>query len=524
MRRPSQYGINAAAGLVAVGVAAAASLVVTPFLIDRLGAARYGLWTLALAVIQLSILLDFGLTATSRRFQAASLTVGNTHDSIEVLGVSLRLYVPLGLIGLAIAVVFAAAVPLADAFAGNESREFQVLLVAAGIDLMLLLWRSAFSSVAFGANRVDLERLAFVVRSLTIYAVAVGLIVAGEETLYALAAGLVAGSLVSYVTAVVVARILVPGSRFRLGSRTSRFLRPMLRFSVWVILLTAGSVLAVESPKFLIGGAYGPVAVATVAVPMLIVSLGYQVVQAMSAPVFPAASRTDAMDSGAQRMQGLYVSVTRLAMLAAGIGAALLAVFGGDIMVLWVGEEYAEAAPILALLLVGQVFLWGSIPSRQMLTATRSIKGLGVVEIIYGLVCAVGVATVLIGWSDDQLEGLYAAAAVLGIVTALHAGVYVPWFATQQFGLPFAASLWQTHVLPMVWGLFTLGAAVAVRVLLEPDSIPTIAVAVVALAALVTAGGIVVVLEPGDRKMLTSLAGAPRAGATAPRSPGETRG
>jgi O-antigen/teichoic acid export membrane protein len=293
----------------------------------------------------------------------------------------------------------------------------------------------------------------------------------------------------------------------------------MLRFSVWVILLTAGSVLAVESPKFLIGVSYGPVAVATVAVPMLIVSLGYQVAQAMSAPVFPVAARTEGADSGGQRLQDLYLSVTRLAMLAAGIGAALLAVFGGDIMALWVGEEYAEAAPILALLLVGQVFLWGSIPSRQMLTATRSIKGLGVVEIIYGMVCVVGVVVVLIGWSDNQLDGLYAVAAVLGIVTALHAGGYVPWFATQQFGLPFAASLWRTHSLPVVWGLLTLGAAAAVRALLEPDSIPAIAVAVITLAALLTAGGIAAVLEPGDRTMLASLAGAQRAGAAVDRPP-----
>ena len=372
---------------------------------------------------------------------------------------------------------------------------------------MLLLWRSAFLSVAFGANRVDLERLAFVVRSLTIYAVAVGMILAGEETLYALAAGLIAGSLVGFFTAVVVARGLVPDVRFRLGPRASRFLRPMLRFSVWVILLTAGSMLAVESPKFLIGFSYGPVAVAIVAVPMLIVSLGYQVSQAVSAPVFPVASRTDATDLGVHRMQDLYVSVTRLAMLASGIGAALLAVFGGDIMALWVGEEYAEAAPILALLLVGQVFLWGSIPSRQMLTATRSIKGLSVAEIVYGVVCVLGVAAVLIGWSDDHLEGLYAVAGVLGVVTALHAGVFVPWFATRQFGLPFAASLWRTHATPVVWGLLAVGAAVVVRAVLEPDSIPTIVATVVALAALVTGGGIAVVLKPGDRKMLMSLAG-----------------
>ena len=142
MRRPSQYGINAAAGLIAVAVSAAASLIVTPFLIDRLGAARYGLWTLALAVVQLSILLDFGLTATSRRFQAASLTTGNTHDSVEILGVSLRLYVPLGLAGLALSVVLAAVVPQFESFAGDESREFQVLLVAAGI-------RSDAAAVAF---------------------------------------------------------------------------------------------------------------------------------------------------------------------------------------------------------------------------------------------------------------------------------------------------------------------------------------------------------------------------------------
>ena len=270
-------------GITSLLITAAVSVVFTPFMISRFGTDRYGLWALGYSIVQFAVVLDAGLLAANRRFQAQASAAGDLKQVNAVLGVSLALYAPIGAV---------ASVLVASRACGFRSslryrlrcQRIPVFMLALGSFIGLQFLRSAFTGLLFGANRVDLERFVKVAQRLTIVAMTAAFVVAWQSTLRSAALGIVFGSIVSLGLAWILVRVVVAGSRPNLSGGVELALA-MARFSSGVLLITIGVALLAYLPQLAISGTLGPSGIAVYAVASLMVGYIAQAMQAISAPI-----------------------------------------------------------------------------------------------------------------------------------------------------------------------------------------------------------------------------------------------
>jgi len=137
IRRPS-LKINAASNWLALGVNMVVGFILTPYLIECLGADKYGIWLLVISVIGYSGLLDLGITSATMRYVARY--VGQRADKLlnKTINTSLAIFCLAGLTFI-IASLFAAA-PLANFFhiKAEEINSFKIAIWLTGISAGLM--------------------------------------------------------------------------------------------------------------------------------------------------------------------------------------------------------------------------------------------------------------------------------------------------------------------------------------------------------------------------------------------------
>src|SRR5262245_13289930 len=99
----SRIGFNGLAQIAPI----LASLAITPLLIDRLGADRFGIWSLALIILSTLISLDAGVSASLARYFAAHAARNERVEAGRMLVGSLLFFVLLGLVATLVAYVLA---------------------------------------------------------------------------------------------------------------------------------------------------------------------------------------------------------------------------------------------------------------------------------------------------------------------------------------------------------------------------------------------------------------------------------
>lgn len=86
-------------------------IVYTPWMIQSIGSANYGLFTLAMSVINIFV-FDFGLGDAVRRFVAKYIAEGDEEGAQQFLSVTLRLYMIIDIIIFVVLVALFLFIPL----------------------------------------------------------------------------------------------------------------------------------------------------------------------------------------------------------------------------------------------------------------------------------------------------------------------------------------------------------------------------------------------------------------------------
>jgi Membrane protein involved in the export of O-antigen and teichoic acid len=330
-------------------------LIALPVLLHALGAARLGVFTLALGLIGFSGLLDMGLGRALT--QGVSSAMGAGRPRIDVAAMVwhvLRLLMLLGLVWTA--VLWIAAPWLVGgllSLTGEMAREttFGLRAVALSIPFALVAtcamgaleglqrfgqvssWRAAMSIAQFGLPALT-----------ALWRPDVGLVIA------ALAATRIL-SLVIWLRAV---RNVLPASWRAAGARED--LRRLLRFGGWLSISNLIGPLMVYADRFYLASQFPLAAVAHYTVPYdslyRTTALPYTAMNA----VFPAiAAEQNYPEHRSQMLRTASRAMVALMLPPVIIGA----VFARPLLDLWLGATFAApATPVLKLLLVG-IFLNG---------------------------------------------------------------------------------------------------------------------------------------------------------------------
>jgi len=350
-------------------IAMVVQFLLLPYMIRHLGADDYGLWTLTFSVLGFLSLVDFGFTTTVVRFTAEARGSGDLERRNRMLSTVLCLY-------MALAVLTGLLLWGVSPFYGDllgippERREVALLLlwILGARSVAVSLPFGAFRSILFGAGRIG----------------AVNLLQAGGTLLYGAAAvvaletgggilGLAWGNLLAF--ALEHLAYLAAALRWTPGLRLSWrwFDRGLLRVAVGIgasqFVVTVATLVLLRTDPLIVNAFLPLAAVALYGVALkvsenalLLVKQGINVLGPHAAEL-SASGRTD----GVRR---LLVQGSRLTLVPAGVLAVGALVLGEEALAFWVGPDFREAWPPMAVLMVAVALMVPQMVASEVFTMT----------------------------------------------------------------------------------------------------------------------------------------------------------
>lgn len=381
------------------------ALVLTPMLVHLLGTERWGLFTLALAMVGIFGVFDLGLGMALTRAVSERIGEGRLSDTPSLIGATIY-----GLLGLS-AVMAAIAWTLMPMLVGR------VLLVPESLQAEAI---SAFRVLALAAPLVVLNAALWGVLAAWQRFRVANLVNMPVSIFYALGpviALLVWDSLAAAIVSVVLVRLAsglayaalawkdVPG----LGLNRPRFglLRPLLRQGGWMSLSGALTQVLLYADRFLIGSLIGLTAVAFYATPLDLVMRMWILPVAVAQTLLPAiasAYRT-APEQTALLLRRGALMVAGLALPAC-LGIVALA---WTLLWLWLGTTFADGSGMVLRILGAGIFFScvAFVPGtfldaigRPNVTATFSLAQAAVfLPLGAGLLLLMGIEGAAIAWA-----------------------------------------------------------------------------------------------------------------------------
>ena len=346
----------------------AIGIVLMPFTVRHLGTQDYGLWMLAASLTAYLQLLDLGYGNGLVRQVTNADARGDEREMNVILSTFMVVYGLIGLAALAGVVALAAFVmPRFPNLSSDQVWAGQAVLVLLGVRIAVGFPMSVFGAVTTARQRFAATGIVAIIVSL-LQALATYVLLRSGYGLVPLIAATTAIGLTSYIAYAAIALRTFPGLRLSPSLFSRQQVREVTAFSLYLFMITLAIQFGYNIDNVVIAAFAGTGAVAIYAVAFRIADYQRQLCNQFNGLLFPVVVRFSAGDE-VEAMRATLIDGTRLAVgMVTGVTICLLA-FGDRLLILWMGPEFAAAAPSLYLLALAGIVLVGAGPLGNVLLA-----------------------------------------------------------------------------------------------------------------------------------------------------------
>jgi len=410
---------NAAYGILDYVAYPIGMLVVAPLILHNLGAAQYGVWTIATAAVSTGGILASGFGDANIQHVACRRGAGDSDALLpavrSLMGINLVLGVFFAVIGWLLSPLAASHVAAGDLTVQHvclwSLRVASVLMAVRAIESVCISTQRAFER--YGAA----VRVSILVRLLALgAAAALTFIGCGIITIMVVSAFLTVIGL--WVQLARLKQLLSAESLMPAFDREA--MRALLGFGAFSWLQAVSGLVFSQVDRLLLGVSLGAVAVASYALCVQMTQPTFGIASSGLHFIFPYLSnRSAASGKGSLQRPVLIALACNIAFVV--IAAVCLSIFGARILRLWAGAAIAQgAAPVLSML------IWSSALLGLNVTGTFTLLALGRVQIVTWLNMAGGAAMLLLMfWLSPRL-GIQGIAIARLSYSAIALLVYIP--------------------------------------------------------------------------------------------------
>lgn len=315
----------------------------TPIMLDMLGQAEYGLYSLSASAVSYLSLLSFGFGSTIVRYISKYRAEGNKNALEETYGFFLLLYTFLALLVLIGGSAICANVEgLFDrGLAPQETAKMKTLVLIMAFNSALAFPISVFSSMITSHERYFFRKLVDMLST----------VAAPIANLVALYLGYASVGMALASTAIQLLMLpLNMGYCFKVLHLKPKFsrlpgslVREMVGFSVFVFIGSIVDMLFWATDKVILGMLASTAAVAVYNVGGTFNNMVMSLSTSISGVLVPKITGMVVTNTPKEVWSSLFIKVGRLQFLIIGLIIAGFSVFGQSFLVLWAGPEYADS-------------------------------------------------------------------------------------------------------------------------------------------------------------------------------------
>ncbi len=320
-----------------------------PYIVHKLGTEAYGILILVLSVIGYFALLDLDLGQAVTKYVAQYRAAGDMQTVTEIIGVTLSIYLFLGLVG-AGSILLMANIIVTHFFKIQHdllpAARMSLSLGACGFFFTMLL--TSLAAIPNGLNRYDISSKVSIVMSLCTTGLTVLLLYAGFGLVAVVSLNVIL-SAVGVACYLVIVKQLLPEVALRPILKRQP-LRKVLGFGVFSSLSRLSYIIQFQTDRILTGAILGASWVTYYFVPFSIVKKAMTVTSQIGGVILPVVSALQGNDDP-ESVSRLYFKASRLIITIATAICLPILLFGDRFLGLWMGEEFAAKSGLVMLLI-----------------------------------------------------------------------------------------------------------------------------------------------------------------------------
>lgn len=376
----SQIRRGALLSYASVAFNAIAGLLYTPWMVATIGSDHYGLYTLAMSVINLFV-MDFGLGDAVSRYLSKYYAEDDNRAANEFVGMVLRLYLGIAVLLFIVLLVVYLNIDLIYAKLSAEQltvfkRLFMVVALYSVISFPLaslngMLTANELFVKLNGCNLAQrVLTVGFIVFSLIMGAGVYALVVVNAAV--GLAFGVAKIAIVRRETSI--RPVFVRSGRLKIGE--------VLGFSAWTMVMQLAQRFIFTLMPSVIAMVSGSWEIAVFGLASSLEGYVWMVANALNGMFMPKVTRVLHGEDPQSSMQALSVDVGRVQLLITGAIIVVFAAIGQDFIWCWVGANYSTLWLCTLLLILPELVELPTMIEGTALVAAGRVKERGVVYIV----------------------------------------------------------------------------------------------------------------------------------------------
>lgn len=365
-----QVGKNIFSGWFSVAVRIFLIFLVNPFIIFTLGKDLYGVWVLVASIINYLTILDLGLKQALIRFVSKYLGLKEYDKINSILNSAFLIYSAVGLLTILISLLLSVFALDWLNIPAEYLSDARLALIIIGLNTALgfvLVWRGN-SLESF--HRYDIANILRIFEDIC-RTVAIVILLKNGYGLVPFAATFLVFNLLRLIVASGLQKRLYPFLRFSFGSLNRESFGKLFHYGIISFMISVGWLLMANTDNVIIGYFLTTESVALYAVAAGFIIYLRSFIQAASFPLRPMISHLDATDSH-EKIVTIYLRGTKYLYFLSFLFAGGAFIYADSFFHLWLGEEFAQSAQILKILIFpAALFLPQSIANSIMFGLER---------------------------------------------------------------------------------------------------------------------------------------------------------
>jgi O-antigen/teichoic acid export membrane protein len=494
----AQLPRNLAANIAYFLVSIVIGVLLVPYFVSTLGVAAYGLIPLATSITGYVAIVVQSLNTAVTRFLTIDLQRGDYAAANRTFNTSLFGLTAVILLMIPVVLVVAYFVPsIFNVPAGQEAGAI-LLFLGVSASFLIRAWSGNFTVQLFAYNRLDLQNLV----NFTNLIVQTGLIVL-LFTLFgpdlALIGGAhLTGAVVASVVSSALARRICPHLRVSIRSFDCRRVKDLCGTGWWLVIDQMGFLFLFQIDIIVVNMLFGATSAGEYAIALQWRILLEAVAGTLVSVLIPTILTYYALKQ-TENLIVVSLSAVKFMGLAMALPVGLICGFAPQLLTIWIGNEYANLAPLMVLLTAHLAVNMSVKPLFPVNVAHNRVKVPGLMTVLFGtvnLVLAI-VIPLVTGW------GYYGVAVAGVIILTLRHTLFVPWYTARVLNIRMTAYL-KSLVPGALATLFIAGAAAGITIMVP---LPSLFILVFAGTVIALGYGVVVLalgFTPFEKQLFDS--------------------
>lgn len=327
-------------------------LLLTPFIIKKLGDAEFGLYSLIGAFVGYLSVLDLGLTNTIVRFVAKYRAEKDRKGEENFLATTMIIYFVIS-----VAIVIIGAVCyfnieniFSDSLTTEQLDDAKVMFAILIFNLAITLPGGAFVGICSGYEAFVFPKsvniLRYVIRSLTIVAV---LLLGGKAISMVIVDTIMNIGVITVNMFFVFRKLKV---RFKLYNWNKSLVIEIFGYSIWIFIFALVGQFQWKAGQMVLGIVTDTTVVAIFAVGVMLGTYYGAFSTAISGVFLPRATQMSVRNASGEELTDMMIKIGRLSLIVLLFILSAFFLFGKQFVFLWVGEAYYDAWIIALLIMI----------------------------------------------------------------------------------------------------------------------------------------------------------------------------